>query len=176
MLTPSRSVSRVAGHGGIDLFCEIEGEGHYVGVNYYSRLHMRCPGKQRAVGDFRYIDRTGRGLTDNGWEIVPEDLSGLLSEAARTGLPLVVTENGLADATDAKRSQFLKEHVAAMAASRARVHGYFHWSLLDNYEWLDGFAPKLGLYAVDRSTMERQPRPSVSVFREAGRSFLAGSP
>jgi beta-glucosidase len=53
------------------------------------------------------------------------------------------------------------------------VHGYFHWSLVDNYEWLDGYGPKFGLYEVDRATMRRVPRPSVGVFRDLGREFLS---
>jgi beta-glucosidase len=65
-------------------------------------------------------------------------------------------------------------HAAEIAKAEARgipIHGYFHWSLLDNYEWLDGFEPRFGLYAVDRQTMQRTPRPSVDVFRELGRDF-----
>ena len=142
------------------------------GVNFYSRLHLRCPGKQRAIGDFQYLDRSGRGLTDNDWEIVPEAFGPLLREAAKSGFPLIVTENGLADEHDRLRAQFIDDHVAAIEKSGVDVDGYFHWSLADNFEWLDGYGPKFGLYAVDRKTMQRTARPSVEAFRRAGKRFL----
>jgi len=112
-------------------------------------------------------------LTDNGWEVVPEALEVLLHEASRAGKPLMITENGIADAADRLRPRFIEAHLAAIERSRVPVHGYLHWSLLDNYEWLDGFGPKFGLYEVDRATMERRPRPSVDAFRSAGARFLA---
>ncbi len=142
------------------------------GVNYYSRLHLRCPGTTRFVGEFAYRDESGEGLTDNGWEIVPDSFPALLTEAASAGFPLVVTENGLADANDRLRDRFLESHVGAIERAGVPVHGYFYWSLLDNYEWLDGFGPKFGLYEVDRPTMRRRPRPSVATFRRLGRGFL----
>lgn len=148
----------------------------FFGVNYYSRLHLHCPGRERWIGDFGYRDASGHGLTDNGWEIVPEAFDELLREASLTGKPLVVTENGLADADDRLRPFFLRAHAAVierLERDGVPVHGYFHWSLLDNYEWLDGFGPKFGLYAVDRSTMLRRPRPSVDVFRAMGGEFLS---
>lgn len=148
----------------------------FAGINYYSRLHLRCPGRQRLVGDFRYLDRAGGGLTDNGWEIVPADLEPLIVEASKHGLPIVITENGLADGHDLHRARFLHEHVSILEKLRddhgIDVHGYFHWSLLDNYEWLDGYDPKFGLASVDRRTMERKLRPSASVFRDLGRRFI----
>lgn len=145
------------------------------GINFYSRLHLRCPGNDRWIGDFNYHDRTGLGLTDNGWEIAPQILGSMIDEAAQSGFPLMITENGLADAADRARPQFLRMHAAEIANAESRgipIHGYFHWSLVDNYEWLDGYEPKFGLYAVDRTTMERTARPSVDVFRELGREFL----
>jgi beta-glucosidase len=142
----------------------------FFGVNFYSRLHLRFPGKQRLIGDFRYLDPTGRGLTDNGWEIVPDQFEEMLNEAASVGLPLIVSENGLADGGDRLRSQFLADHAAVLA--RTPVHGYLYWSLVDNYEWLDGFGPKFGLYEVDRVNMSRRPRPSVETFRSLGADFL----
>lgn len=145
------------------------------GVNYYSRLHLRCPGSTRHIGEFAYRDASGGGLTDNGWEIVPEALAPLLREATSAGFPLVVTENGLADGEDRLRSRFLESHVGAIARSGVPVHGYFHWSLVDNYEWLDGFGPKFGLHSIDRTTMQRVARPSVETFRALGAAFLENS-
>lgn len=148
----------------------------FVGINYYSRLHLRCPGTTRMVGDFDYRDRSGHGLTDNGWEIAPRAFGAMIDEAALSGLPVVITENGLADAADRMRPEFLRLHAGEIRMAEERgtpVHGYFHWSLLDNYEWLDGFGPKFGLYEVDRRTMRRTPRSSVDVFRTLGREFLS---
>lgn len=156
---------------------DLVGSLDFAGVNFYSRLHIRCPGAERRIGDYRYDDRTGRGLTDNGWEIVPEALPRLLKIAGATGLPVVVTENGLADADDRLREQFLREHADAIREARGsgtEVHGYLHWSLVDNYEWLDGYEPRFGLVEIDRSTMERRPRASAAVFRELGEQFLRG--
>lgn len=158
---------------------ELAGSLDFVGVNFYSRLHMRCPGRRRFSGDFEYRDRSGRGLTDNGWEIVPEALTEMLLEASRIGLPLFVTENGLADADDSRRAAFLSDHVIAIEEAERRgveVAGYLHWSLLDNYEWLDGYGPKFGLFSVERATVERRPRPSAVRFAELGRRFLARKP
>ncbi len=149
----------------------------FVGVNYYSRLHVECPAPTRVLSRFSYRDPRGRGLTDNGWEVAPESFGPLLKDASALGLPVLVTENGLADGTDARRSAFLATHVEALLeAERAGVPvaGYIHWSLVDNYEWLDGYGPKFGLYAVDPETLERHPRPSVAVFRQTGKSFLGG--
>jgi beta-glucosidase len=146
------------------------------GVNFYSRMHLRCPGRVRAIGDFIYRDRSGRGLTDNGWEIAPEAFGQLLDEARSVGKPIVISENGLADSSDRARGQFLESHVAEIERAIKRgvpIYGYLHWSLLDNYEWLDGFGPKFGLFEVDRTTMERHPRPSADLFRRLGQRFLA---
>ena len=147
----------------------------FVGVNYYSRLHVACPAATRVLSRFEYRDPRGRGLTDNGWEIAPESFGPLLREAGALGLPLLVTENGLADGDDSRRPEFLRSHVQALleaGRSGVEIAGYLHWSLVDNFEWLDGYGPKFGLYAVDRETLERRPRPSVAVFREIGKSFL----
>lgn len=141
------------------------------GLNFYSRLHLRCPGRERTIGDFAYRNAT----TDNGWEIVPEALGDLLREAARVNRPIMITENGLADAADRLRPSFIESHLDAVERSGVPVHGYLHWSLVDNYEWLDGFGPKFGLYEVERTSFERRPRPSVEAFRRAGARFVGAS-
>jgi beta-glucosidase len=144
-------------------------------VNYYSRLHLRFLGDGSRIGSFAYRDPRGRGLTDNGWEVVPEAFLPLLREAAAIGRPLLVTENGLADAADAMRSAFLEDHVAILAAAEAEgipVHGYLHWSLVDNFEWLDGWGPRFGLLELDRETLGRRPRPSAETFRRLAGAYL----
>ncbi len=157
---------------------DLPGSLDFLGVNFYSRLHLRSPGRARLAGDFRYLDRSGRGLTDNGWEIVPEAFESLLRRASSLGLPLLVTENGLADAADLRRSRFLEDHVAALerVAADVPVAGYLHWSLIDNFEWLDGYGPKFGLFAFDPVTFERRSRPSTETFRRLGRRFLEAGP
>ena len=156
----------------------------FLGVNYYSRLHLRFLGAGGRIGSFAYRDPLGRGLTDNGWEVVPEAFLPLLRECASLGKPILVTENGLADAADARRAGFLEEHVAVLAEAEGEglpVAGYLHWSLVDNYEWLDGWAPRFGLLELDRATLERRRRPSAAVFRRLageylGRSARGGTP
>ena len=157
---------------------DLQGSLDFLGINFYSRLHLRSPGRSRFAGDFRYLDRSGRGLTDNGWEIVPEAFEALLRRASSLDLPLLVTENGLADADDSRRSPFLEDHVAALerVAVDVPLWGYLHWSLLDNFEWLDGYGPKFGLCAVDPVTFQRHPRPSAETFRRLGRRFLEAVP
>lgn len=150
----------------------------FLGINYYSRLHLRFLGDGGRIGSFAYRDPRGRGLTDNGWEVVPGALLPLLREAASSGKPLLVTENGLADAADAKRVAFLEEHVAVLAEAEEEglpVHGYLHWSLVDNFEWLDGWEPRFGLLELDRETLARRPRPSSEAFRGLAAAYLARS-
>jgi len=126
------------------------------------------------VGEFFYRDPRGRGLTQTGWEIHPEGFASVLRTAAQSGLPILVTENGVATARDRVRSDFLREHALVLAHARAsglRVDGYFHWSLLDNFEWLDGLRPRFGLYEVDYATRRRRRRPSAELFSRLGRQF-----
>ncbi len=105
-------------------------------------------------------------LTQNdlGWDMQPDLLEYLLKDLwEQHRLPIMVTENGVADADDAKRIGWLKESIAAMhraLQSGVKVIGYQHWSLLDNFEWDKGYWAKFGLVAVNRRTMERSLRQS----------------
>lgn len=101
--------------------------------------------------------------SDLGWEIYPEGLYHILLWLKRFGLPIYVTENGLADALDDRRAEFIREHITAIHRAIAEgvdIRGYFHWSLLDNFEWDKGFWPRFGLIAVDYATQTRSIRPS----------------
>jgi beta-glucosidase len=119
------------------------------------------------AADFFYRDREGRGLTETGWEIHPQGLAPMVRLAAETGLPVVITENGIATRNDRLRRAFLHEHALVLSHLRASgvpVEGYFYWSLLDNFEWLEGFRPRFGLFEVDYATGARRRRPSADLF------------
>jgi beta-glucosidase len=146
-------------------FPSLRGSADWFGLNYYSRDRVRvslaAPGMiARGVGP--------GPRSDLGWEIYPEGLLRLLRAAhARYGLPVHVTENGIADARGALRGPFLRAHACAVAAAAREgvpVRGYFHWSLTDNFEWAEGFAPRFGLYRVDYATQARTPAGGAEVF------------
>ena len=86
----------------------------------------------------------------------------------RYGRPVYILENGVVDATDDFRPAYIRNAVACVQRALQAdvpVKGYFHWTLLDNYEWCYGFNVRMGLVAVDRATMERRVRPSAYVYK-----------
>ncbi len=94
---------------------ELPAANDYVGVNYYSRVHIRFRGVPGAIGEFFYRDPASRGLTDTGWEVHPHGFDAVLRQAATAGKPLVVTENGIATRDDRRRRDFLREHALVLA-------------------------------------------------------------
>ena len=148
----------------------------WIGVNYYTRAVVKgcwvppfapLPVYPCLVDGYGLkcrpgsTSRDGRPVSDYGWEHYPEGLEAVLRSAAEYGLPLIVTENGVADARDALRPRFIREHVAALrraAAGGVDVRGYLYWALTDNYEWSEGFRMRFGLYHVDYTSKERRPR------------------
>jgi beta-glucosidase len=110
----------------------------------------------------------GTRLTQMGYEFWPQVVEYTVRRAASyTGLPVVVTENGLATEDDPQRIEFITEALAGLhccITDGIDVRGYFVWSLLDNFEWHLGFGPKLGICAVDPVTFERTPKPSAHWF------------
>jgi beta-glucosidase len=107
-------------------------------------------------------------ISDMGWYMEPEGLYPLLLRAwTRFKKPIFITENGVADANDQYRRWWLEESLVAMERALSEgvdLRGYFHWSLLDNFEWAYGYWPKFGLIEVDRKTMKRTIRPSAKWF------------
>ncbi len=117
----------------------------------------------------------GAELTQAGYEFYPQALEHVLRRVARDfHKPLYVTENGIATADDSRRVTFIDAALAGVDAcirDGLPVKGYFHWSLMDNFEWQKGYAMTFGLIAVDHSTQKRTPKPSLThlgSFRPAG--------
>ncbi len=121
----------------------------------------------------RSID--GRPTSDFGWEIYPEGLYNVLSKFRRLySLPMMVTENGIADEKDLWRPWYIVAHIAQIAravSEGADVRGYLHWNLIDNYEWASGFKMRFGLAYVDYESKKRYLRPSALVFREIATQY-----
>ncbi len=140
----------------------------FIGLNYY----FHHPLKFRLTWPlhlFEPIQRGDRFITDIGWPIAPDGLGRLLQWLKQYRRPIIITENGLADRADTKRAAFIRAHVAQINQARQHgidVHGYLYWSLLDNFEWREGFNPRFGLIDVDYQTQQRTIRPSAYAFKE----------
>jgi beta-glucosidase len=151
----------------------------WLGVNYYTRHRVAAapgapwPATRDVPGDLP--------KTQMGWEIYPDGLRHFLTWLARDqvgNLPIYVTENGMANAdhlangavTDATREDYLFAHLAATKqaiAEGANVKGFFYWSLLDNYEWAEGYEKRFGLVHVDFDTLARTPKSSYHALARA---------
>lgn len=132
----------------------------FLGVNYYFRLFMRLSPLCLAGPEPLHEDRSGRGLTQTGWEVWPKGFETVLKTATLAGVPIVVTENGTAESDDDRKIAYLRDHLKVLkkvAREGVDVRGYFCWSLLDNYEWLEGLKPRFGLFRVDPETLRREP-------------------
>jgi len=132
--------------------------GDMIGVQNYTRS---------IVGpDVNMPDPPGTELTQMGYAYAPDALEAVIRMVAtQTRRPIYVTENGVGTEDDTHRVAFIKravEGVQHCLADGIDVRGYIHWSLLDNWEWTQGFGPKFGLVAVDRTTFARAPKPSAS--------------
>ncbi|MBX5480892.1 MAG: glycoside hydrolase family 1 protein [Myxococcaceae bacterium] len=141
----------------------------FVGLNYYTRAHLKFIPRPPFIA-FRYRDVHKRGLTHIGWEDYPEGFSQMIEEAhASYGKPIWITENGIDDRLGTRRPKFLYDHWKQLLAAMKRgadVRGYLYWSLMDNFEWLDGWGPRFGLYYVDFDSLERRPTPACHYFRQ----------
>jgi beta-glucosidase len=120
--------------------------------------------------------RNDAGLDEDFGEIYPHGLYRVLKAVyryARGNKPLYITENGFCDAVDSRRPRAILEHLAMVHRAIEEgvpVRGYFHWSLVDNFEWNNGWRARFGLIEVNPHTQERVPRRSASLFGEICRA------
>lgn len=130
----------------------------FLGVNYY--FSNRVYGYRVHNPDIK--------LSDLGWDLSPANIQHTLERLDEAyHLPLLITENGLADDKDEYRQWWITQTLIGIQKAMDNgvvVQGYFHWSLLDNFEWDKGFWPHFGLASIDRKTGKRQLRPSALWF------------
>ncbi|MBI2891517.1 MAG: glycoside hydrolase family 1 protein [Nitrospirae bacterium] len=164
----------------------------FVGVNYYSRMKvlpqpglmgplavLPCFSDDQVSAVAAVIGTLGcpeptLEKTDTGWEIYPEGFRDVVLQAwRRYGLPIVVTENGIADAAGDKRASYTLRHLEALHQAMeegADVRGYWYWSLIDNYEW-GSFKPRFGLFRVEyENDFRRVLTPGGEVYAEVAES------
>lgn len=150
----------------------------FLGVNYYSGTMIGAGpgGRPQAV-----VSASPEALTEMGWEVYPQGLQEILERLQRDyeTPALHITENGAAFAdpapergriADPLRVRYLRDHLAAAHRAITRgvsLRGYFAWSLLDNFEWNNGFTRRFGLFGVDFATGERTPKDSAHWYRQA---------
>ena len=144
-----------------EVFLEAARGDDWVGIQTYTRGRIRDVGGQPVA----FIDNDAP-RTQSGWENYPEAVGGAVRRAARVvgGVPIIVTENGIATDDDSARIEFTRRALLSLRQAMddgVDVRGYLHWSLLDNYEW-GSWGPTFGLVSVDRATFERTPRPSLA--------------
>jgi beta-glucosidase/6-phospho-beta-glucosidase/beta-galactosidase len=147
-----------------------------LGVNYYNPTRIGAPAADSPL-PFEMLPIPGVPVTAFGWPVVPSGLYDLLAGLRTTyGTalpPIYVTENGCSTADvldDEFRISYLDQHLRAVHRALADgidVRGYFVWSLLDNFEWAEGYSQRFGLVRVDFATQERTPRSSYRWLRSA---------
>lgn len=135
----------------------VRGHFDFFGLNYYHRTSI--------------IGNSKNDVSENGWEIFPEGIYKIIKGAHwRFGKPIIITENGIVDKNDTKRAEFIINHlkwVHKAIEEGVDVRGYFHWSLLDDFEWESGFWPRFGLIEIDyNNNLKRTPRPSSKIYSE----------
>ncbi len=137
----------------------------YLGVQVYSRSF---------VGKKDLPPPPGVELTQTGMEFYPECAGHVVRYTSKqTGVPIIVTENGIATTDDARRVEYVRRAVAGVKQAiddGVDVRGYVAWSLMDNFEWMSGYRPKFGMVAVDLKTQKRTIKPSATILGNMARS------
>ena len=144
----------------------------FLGVNYYTR-HVVGAGLWPGTNEVRFQLENGLPRTATGWDVDPDGLVDILTQVQRDypSIPVYLTENGAAFddevvdglVRDADRVDYLRTHIASLVTMRERgmdVRGYFAWSLMDNFEWAEGYDKRFGIVHVDYETQIRTPKDS----------------
>lgn len=152
----------------------LRGSLDYIGVNYYTKDVITFDPNAAQTLFARRDNDPELPHTSFGWAINPAGLHrALVSLWDETHLPLIVTENGVADENDELRAGYLVDHLNAVLDALddgADVRGYLHWTAWDNFEWAEGYTKKFGLWSVDSETLERRPKPSAALYEEICRT------
>ena len=152
----------------------------FLGLNYYTSVAIKAGEEEGEPTGVAPGPNPPPGFTEMGWAVTPEALTEFLQRIHRDYWkgPIYITENGASYSDgpaedgsihDTRRIEYTRAHLAALAAAihaGIPVDGYFHWSLLDNIEWLAGFSQRFGLIHVDQESLVRTPKASFGWYRD----------
>jgi beta-glucosidase len=153
---------------------EAAGTQDFFGLNYYTSetVRMALDRPHELFGRSAYphaADLSPSGFIAN----TPDGFWRALVWARRFRLPIVVTENGIEDATDTVRPRYLAAHLRQLwraANFNWQIEGYFHWTLVDNFEWERGWTQRFGLWELDLQTQARRRRASADLYADVCRN------
>ncbi len=168
---PTQFVFNMMMHQNWDHLDRVAGVTDIIGVNYY---YSQDATAARFI--FRPFGEQNSNYTQNGWEIDPEGFyETLMTVHARYGKPIVVSENGIGTQSEQKKIRYFREHVNQMRRAMedgVDVRGYLPWTLVDNYEWAEGYAANFGLTSLDPKTRELVLEPTGQWLK----SFIKANP
>jgi len=145
----------------------------WIGLNYYTRDLVAFDRTQRQALFSRRLHAEGAELLDGGYgEFYPRGMFRCLRRLARLGLPIYVTENGIPDDDDDQRPRYILTHLHQMWHAIQLcypVMGYYHWTLVDNFEWAQGWTLRFGLIALGPRG-GRRPRRSAKLYADVIRA------
>ncbi len=167
-----------------DRFLELARDDDFVGVQTYTRFRYGPEGPRSPGHDWSDLHRElteTDTTTQMGYEVYPQALGEAIRRVHRScpGVPVLVTENGIATDHDEKRIDYMDaalRSVLACLADGVDVRSYLYWSLLDNFEWGLGYAPTFGLVGTDRATFSRHPKPSAWWLGDVARAQTLKAP
>jgi beta-glucosidase len=145
----------------------------FCGINYYFRMSLKFD-KSKVNQFYINVNKIPKGTekSQTGWQIYPLGIYNTIQYVWKHfHKPIYITENGIADDNDTLRPKYILNHLACIHRAieeQIPVKGYFYWSLMDNFEWREGFAKKFGLIAVDHSDLDlkRVPRESAYLYSD----------
>lgn len=140
----------------------------WIGLNYYTRELVAFDRTRAEEGFSRRFHAEDAELLDGGYgELYPQGILRCVKRLARLDLPIYITENGIPDADDDQRPRHLLTHLHTMWHAIQRcypVMGYYHWTLVDNFEWCEGWTLRFGLIELNPDTQKRTPRRSAELY------------
>ncbi len=149
---------------------QLKGTTDFFGLNYYTRNILAFDRRNPDALFSQQVFPQGAPMSDGMYgEIYPDGLYHLLKRLGKYNIPIYITENGLPDADDDQRPAYLVTHLRQIwwaIQCNIPVMGYYHWSLVDNFEWAEGWNLRFGLIKVNPQTQERNVRKSGRLFAE----------